>query len=71
MTLPVAWTLKHTRKLRYDPSLVTTIESLYRFKTGLTPPLTFGPAHHTGTSGAFLLRVDREAKALREPVWVE
>ena len=25
MTLPVAWTLKHTRKLRYDPSLVQTL----------------------------------------------
>ena len=52
-------------------SLVTTIESLYRFRTGLAPPLSFGPTRHTGTSGAFLLRVDREAKALRQPVWVE
>ena len=25
MTLPVAWSLKHTRKLRYDPSLVYTL----------------------------------------------
>jgi hypothetical protein len=25
MSLPVAWTLKHTRKLRYDPSLVQTL----------------------------------------------
>ena len=25
MGLPVAWTLKHTRKLRYDPSLVQTL----------------------------------------------
>lgn len=25
MTLPVAWTLKHTRKLRYDPSLLQTL----------------------------------------------
>jgi hypothetical protein len=25
MALPVAWTLKHTRKLRYDPSLVQTL----------------------------------------------
>jgi hypothetical protein len=25
MTLPVAWTLKHTRKFRYDPSLVQTL----------------------------------------------
>ena len=52
-------------------SLVATIESLYRFRTGLTPPLSFGATRHAGTSGAFLLRADRQAKALREPVWVE
>jgi mono/diheme cytochrome c family protein len=52
-------------------SLITTVEALYRYKTGLAPPLTFGPTRHTGSVGAFLLRVDREAKALREPAWVE
>ena len=52
-------------------SLVDTIESLYRFRTGLTPPLTFGPNRHTGTMGAFLLRVDHAARSLRDPRWVE
>lgn len=52
-------------------SLIEQIESLYRFRTGLTPPLSFGPTRHAGTTGAFLLRVDREAKTLREPLWVE
>jgi ABC-type branched-subunit amino acid transport system substrate-binding protein len=52
-------------------ALIETIESLYRFRTGLTPPLSFGPNRHAGTSGAFLLKVDREKKALREPVWIE
>jgi len=52
-------------------AVIETIESLYRFRTGLTPPLSFGPTRHAGTSGAFLLKVDREAKALREPRWVE
>jgi ABC-type branched-subunit amino acid transport system substrate-binding protein len=52
-------------------AVIETIESLYRFRTGLTPPLSFGPNRHAGTSGAFLLRVDREAKALRDPQWIE
>lgn len=52
-------------------AVVDTIESLYRFRTGLTPPLSFGPNRHTGTTGTFLLRVDRAAKALRDPVWIE
>lgn len=52
-------------------SLIKTIESFYRLKTGLTPPLSFSPTHHTGTTGAFLLRVDQEGRALRDPVWVE
>ncbi|HEY6141729.1 MAG TPA: ABC transporter substrate-binding protein, partial [Thermoanaerobaculia bacterium] len=52
-------------------AVIETIESLYRFRTGLTPPLSFGPNRHAGTSGAFLLQIDREKKALREPQWVE
>jgi mono/diheme cytochrome c family protein len=52
-------------------SLIGEIESLYRFRTGLAPPLSFGPTQHAGTRGAFLLRVDREAKTLRQPEWVE
>jgi mono/diheme cytochrome c family protein len=52
-------------------SLISEIESLYRFRTGLAPPLSFGPTQHAGTRGAFLLRVDREAKTLRQPEWVE
>ena len=52
-------------------AVIETIESLYRFRTGLTPPLSFGPNRHAGTSGVFLLKVDREAKALREPQWIE
>jgi len=52
-------------------AVIENIESLYRFRTGLTPPLSFGPNRHTGTTGAFLLRVDREKKVLGEPVWIE
>ncbi|HKS22868.1 MAG TPA: c-type cytochrome [Thermoanaerobaculia bacterium] len=52
-------------------AVIETIESLYRFRTGLTPPLSFGPNRHAGTSGAYLLHVDREKKVLGEPVWVE
>ena len=38
--------------------LVETIEALYRYDTGLTPPLTYGPNRRIGAMGAHLIKVD-------------
>lgn len=44
------------------PGLVEAIEALYRYETGLTPPLTYGPNRRIGARGAHVLAVDLEKK---------
>ena len=38
--------------------LIEAIEALYRYDTGLTPPLTYGPNRRIGAMGAHLMKVD-------------
>jgi len=38
--------------------LVEAIEALYRYDTGLTPPLTYGPNRRIGAKGAHVMMVD-------------
>jgi hypothetical protein len=52
-------------------AFIDKIEELYLYRTGVTPPLTFGPARHTGTTGAYILTVDRERRMLTGGRWVE
>jgi ABC-type branched-subunit amino acid transport system substrate-binding protein len=40
--------------------LVGALEGLYRYATGLTPPLTFGTNRHVGAGGAHVVAVDLE-----------
>ena len=40
------------------PGLVEAIEALYRYDTGLTPPLTYGPNRRIGAKGAHVMMVD-------------
>lgn len=40
--------------------LVTALEGLYEYETGLAPRLTFGPNRRVGASGAYVFRVDTE-----------
>lgn len=42
--------------------LVTTLEGLYEYETGLTPRLTFGPNRRVGAAGAYVVRIDPERK---------
>lgn len=41
-------------------NLITALEGLYNFETGLTPRLTFGPNRRVGASGAHVLTIDPE-----------
>lgn len=41
-------------------TLITALEGLYNFDTGLTPRLTFGPNRRVGASGAYIVTVDPE-----------
>jgi len=42
--------------------LVEAIEALYRYDTGLTPPLTYGPNRRIGAKGAYVMMVDLKNK---------
>ena len=43
--------------------LVEAIEALYRYDTGLTPPLTYGPNRRIGAMGAHVINLDIANKA--------
>ena len=42
--------------------LVTTLEGLYQFDTGLMPRITFGPNRRIGVLGAYIVTIDPEKK---------
>lgn len=42
--------------------LVTSLEGLYEYETGLTPRLTFGPNRRVGASGAYVVTFDAVRK---------
>jgi ABC-type branched-subunit amino acid transport system substrate-binding protein len=42
--------------------LITALEGLYEYDTGLTPPLTYGPNRRVGAAGAYVVNVDTEKK---------
>jgi ABC-type branched-subunit amino acid transport system substrate-binding protein len=44
--------------------LITALEGLYDYDTGVTPRLTFGPNRRVGATGAYILGVDPEKKQL-------
>jgi ABC-type branched-subunit amino acid transport system substrate-binding protein len=52
--------------------LVKALESLYRYETGLIPPLTFGPNQRVGVHGAHVVTVDlANRRFVRGSSWVE
>ncbi|HEY0174046.1 MAG TPA: ABC transporter substrate-binding protein [Pyrinomonadaceae bacterium] len=42
--------------------LLTALEGLYEFETGVTPRLTFGPNRRVGAAGAYIMLIDPEKK---------
>jgi ABC-type branched-subunit amino acid transport system substrate-binding protein len=42
--------------------LITALEGLYDYETGLTPRITFGPNRRVGAAGAYVVRVDAGRK---------
>ena len=42
--------------------LVTSLEGLYDYETGLTPRVTFGPNRRVGAAGAYMVTVNTETK---------
>jgi ABC-type branched-subunit amino acid transport system substrate-binding protein len=54
--------LKRTGRDLTREKLIATLESLYQYQTGLTPPITWTRTHHTGTRGAHILTIDPERR---------
>ena len=54
--------LKRTGADLSREQLVTTLEGLYEYDTGLTPKLVFGPNRHVGAAGAYVITVNAETK---------
>ena len=51
--------------------LITTLEGLYEFDTGLMPKITFGPNRRVGVLGAYIVTIDPEKKLFPATVeWV-
>jgi hypothetical protein len=51
--------------------LITTLEGLYEFDTGLMPKLTYGPNRRIGALGAYVVTIDPEKKLFPASVeWV-
>ncbi len=51
--------------------LITTLEGLYEFDTGLMPKITFGPNRRIGALGAYIVTIDPEKKLFPASVeWV-
>ncbi len=42
--------------------VIASLERLYGFVTGVTPPITYGPSRHVGAVGAYIVEVDFERK---------
>ena len=42
--------------------LLTALEGLYEFETGVTPRLTYGPNRRVGAAGAYVMTIDPEKK---------
>jgi ABC-type branched-subunit amino acid transport system substrate-binding protein len=51
--------------------LITTLEGLYEYETGLMPKITFGPNRRIGALGAYVVTIDPEKKLFPASVeWI-
>ena len=53
-------------------TLITALESLYDYETGITPRITFGPNKRIGAAGAHVIRIDlAEKEFARVSSWIK
>jgi ABC-type branched-subunit amino acid transport system substrate-binding protein len=58
----LVYALEHCGKDLSRERLITTLEGLYEYDTGLMPKLTFGPNRRIGVLGAYVVTIDPEKK---------
>ncbi len=63
--------LRQAGRVLTREKLVNALEGLYEFRTGLAPPISFGPNHRIGALGAYVFTVNPEKKEF-QPVseWI-
>jgi ABC-type branched-subunit amino acid transport system substrate-binding protein len=54
--------LKRAGKDLSRERLIQVLEGFYEYKTGFTPPITWGPNRRIGALGAYIVRVDLKSK---------
>ena len=64
-------TLKKSGRELTREGLRTALESLYRFDTGLTPPLTYGRSRRSGSTTTYISRLDPSTRRLRPVAQIE
>jgi hypothetical protein len=62
--------LKRTGRDVSREKLVTSLEGLYEYETGVTPKITFGPNRRVGAMGAYVLSIDPAKKEFLSNGWV-
>ena len=62
--------LKRTGRDVSREKLVTSLEGLYEYETGVTPKITFGPNRRVGALGAYVLSIDPAKKEFVSRGWV-
>jgi ABC-type branched-subunit amino acid transport system substrate-binding protein len=50
--------------------LITALEGLYEYDTGVTPSITFGPNRHVGAMGAYVMSIDPAKREFVSTGWV-
>jgi ABC-type branched-subunit amino acid transport system substrate-binding protein len=58
----LVYALEHCGKDLSRERLITTLEGLYEYDTGLMPKITFGPNRRIGILGAYVVTIDPEKK---------
>jgi ABC-type branched-subunit amino acid transport system substrate-binding protein len=61
--------LRRTGRNLSRERLVKSLEGLFAFETGLTPPVSFGPNRRVGAFGAHVVAVDLKARSFRTVAW--
>lgn len=63
--------LKRAGKDLSRERLIQVLEAFYEYKTGITPPITWGPNRRIGAMGAYIVRVDlKEKKFVPASGWI-
>lgn len=58
----LAEALKKAGKELSREKLIQVLEGFYEYRTGLTPPISYGPNRRVGAMGAYVITVDLKAK---------